>query len=143
MTPAVLVNSQSVRLSTSTPFNPNMFNASEEPMLTEAFGAAWRALTAQQADPESDPGSIALQCRIASAIMVAASKGIIDPALMAKAAIERCSAARTHPSGGASQWLWSRKLSKPVASPDYSHGRTTKALKWRTWNVSQALTSDT
>jgi hypothetical protein len=91
MPPTIPANSQSVRLSASTPFNPNMFNASEEPILSEAFGAAWRALTAQQADPESDPGSIALQSRIASTIVVAASKGIIDPALMAKAAIERCS----------------------------------------------------
>jgi hypothetical protein len=91
MPPTVPANSQGVRLSASPPFNPNMFNASEEPMLSEAFGAAWRALTAQQADPESDPGSIALQSRIASAILGAASKGIKDPALMAKAAIERCS----------------------------------------------------
>ena len=91
MPPSVPANSQSIRLSAPTPFNPNMFNAREEPILSEAFGAAWRALTAQQADPESDPGSIALQSRIASAIMIAASKGIIDPALMAKAAIERCS----------------------------------------------------
>jgi hypothetical protein len=87
----VPANSQSIRLSASKPFNPNMFNAAEEPILSEAFGVAWRALTAQQADPESDPGSIALQSRIASTIMVAASKGIIHPALMAKAAIERCS----------------------------------------------------
>jgi hypothetical protein len=91
MPPLAQMNSQSVRLSASKRFNPNMFNASEEPILSEAFGVAWRALTAQQADPESDPGSIALQSRIASTIMVAASKGIIHPALMAKAAIERCS----------------------------------------------------
>jgi hypothetical protein len=79
-----LTTSQNVRLSASKPFNTTMFNASEEPILSEAFGAAWRALTAQQTHPESDPGSIALQSRIASAIMIAAS-------LMAKAAIERCS----------------------------------------------------
>jgi hypothetical protein len=91
MPPLAQMNSQTVRLPASKPFNPNMFNASEEPILSEAFGAAWRALTALQADPEIDPGSIVLQSRIASAIMIAASKGIRDPALMAKAAIERCS----------------------------------------------------
>jgi hypothetical protein len=42
----VPANSQSIRLSASKPFNPNMFNAAEEPILSEAFGVAWRALTA-------------------------------------------------------------------------------------------------
>jgi hypothetical protein len=72
--------------------SPNVFNANEEPRLNEAFAIAWRALTAQQDDPKSrgDQDSIALQSRIASAIMAVASEGVIDPAQMAKAAIERC-----------------------------------------------------
>jgi|SRR5579864_1916771 len=74
---------------------PNVFNANDEPMLSEAFASAWRVLTAEQTDSESDPGSIPLQFRIASAVMIAASMGIKDPALVAKAAIERCSSTRS------------------------------------------------
>ena len=74
--------------------DPNMFDATEEPVLSEAFASAWRALTAQQPDSVDEKGSIALQSRIASAIMAAAAKGVIDPALMAKSAIERCMAIR-------------------------------------------------
>ena len=73
--------------------DPNMFNANEEPTLSQAFASAWRALTAQQ--PHLG-GSIALQSRIASALLAAASAGIVDPAVMAKSAIERCSARRLH-----------------------------------------------
>jgi len=70
--------------------DPNMFNAHEEPALSQAFATAWRALIAQHPQLGS---SIALQSRIASAIMAAAARGVVDPALMAKAAVERCSAA--------------------------------------------------
>jgi hypothetical protein len=70
--------------------NPNMFDARDAPALNEAFAMAWRALTAQQANPESQPGSIGLQCRIASTIIAAAYEGVVDPARMAKAAIARC-----------------------------------------------------
>ncbi len=68
--------------------DPNMFNACEEPLLSQAFATAWRALTARQ--PELG-GSIILQSRIASALMAAAAEGIADPALLARSAIERCS----------------------------------------------------
>jgi len=68
--------------------DPNMFNAREEPALSQAFATAWRALIAQHPHLGS---SIALQSRIASAVMAAAARGIADPALMAKSAIERCS----------------------------------------------------
>jgi hypothetical protein len=71
--------------------SPNMFDVREAPTLNEAFAKAWRALTAQQADPENEPGSIGLQCRIAATIIAAASSGVIDPSGMAKAAIDRCS----------------------------------------------------
>ena len=70
--------------------SPNMFDVGEAPTLNEAFAKAWRVLTAQQADPENEPGSIGLQCRIAATIMAVASTGVIDPARMAKAAIDRC-----------------------------------------------------
>lgn len=69
--------------------DPNMFNAREEPLLNQAFATAWRTLTAQQPDLV---GSIVLQSRIASALMAAAAQGIVDPVLLAKSAIERCSA---------------------------------------------------
>ena len=75
-------------------YSPNMFDAREAPSLNVAFGIAWRALTSSQADPENDPNSIRLQSRIASALIVAASKGVTDPRLMAKAAIERCAPGR-------------------------------------------------
>jgi|GEM_PF-2958226 hypothetical protein len=68
--------------------DPNMFNAREEPVLSQAFATAWRAVTAQH--PQLGT-SIALQSRIAAALLAAAARGIADPALMAKAAIERCS----------------------------------------------------
>jgi hypothetical protein len=76
--------------------DPNMFNACEEPALSQAFATAWRALTAQRPDLG---GSIALQSRIASAVMAAAAGGIADPALMAKSAIEQCSSLRAAQSG--------------------------------------------
>lgn len=68
--------------------DPNMFNAREEPLLNQAFATAWRALTAQKPDLV---GSIVLQSRIASALMAAAAQGIVDPAQLARSAIERCS----------------------------------------------------
>jgi hypothetical protein len=68
--------------------DPNMFNAAEEPLLSQAFATAWRALTEQQPDLS---GSIALQSRIASALIAAVAQGIVDPARLAKSAIERCS----------------------------------------------------
>lgn len=84
--------------------DPNMFNAREEPLLNQAFATAWRALTAQQPDLV---GSIALQSRIASALMAAVAQGIVDPALLARSAIERCSsiprvqfATAAYPGGG-------------------------------------------
>jgi hypothetical protein len=46
-------------------------------------------LTARQPDLV---GSIVLQSRIASALMAAAAQGVVDPALLARSAIERCSA---------------------------------------------------
>jgi len=73
--------------------SPNMFNLREAPTLNEAFAKAWRVLTARQADPENEPGSIRLQCRIAATIIAVASIGVIDPARMAKAAVDRCSLA--------------------------------------------------
>ena len=75
-------------------YNPNMFDAHEAPALNRAFAIAWRVLTSQQADPEKDPSSIGLQSRIASAIIIAAGKGVTNPARMAKAAIEKCAPAR-------------------------------------------------
>ena len=77
-------------MSKSTQNSPNMFDVSEAPTLNEAFAKAWRVLTAQQIDPENAPGSIGLQCRIAATIIAVASSGVIDPASMAKAAIDRC-----------------------------------------------------
>jgi hypothetical protein len=73
--------------------DPNMFNAAEEPLLSQAFATAWRALTAQRPDLS---GSIALQSRIASALIAASGKGILDPTLLAKFAIERCSSLPAH-----------------------------------------------
>lgn len=81
-------------MSKSPRYNPNMFDAHEAPSFNIAFAMAWRALTSQQADPENDPNSISLQSRIASALIVAASKGVTDPRQMAKAAIERCAPGR-------------------------------------------------
>lgn len=75
-------------------YNPNMFSAQEAPGLNQAFAMAWRVLTSQQADPENEPGSIKLQCRIAASIIAVASSGVIDPARMAKATIERCAPPR-------------------------------------------------
>lgn len=72
--------------------DPNMFNAREEPLLSQAFATAWRALIAQQPDLG---GSIILQSRIASALIAAAAQGIVDPALLARSAIERCSSMPT------------------------------------------------
>jgi hypothetical protein len=68
--------------------DPNMFDAREEPLLNEAFATAWRTLTAQKPDLV---GSIVLQSTIASALMAAAARGIVDPALLARSAIEHCS----------------------------------------------------
>jgi hypothetical protein len=68
--------------------DPNMFDAREEPLLNQAFATAWRTLTAQKPDLV---GSIVLQSTIASALMAAAARGIVDPALLARSAIERCS----------------------------------------------------
>ena len=68
--------------------DPNMFNAREEPLLNQAFATAWRTLTAQKPDLV---GSIVLQSTIASALMAAAAQGIVDPVLLARSAIERCS----------------------------------------------------
>ena len=50
--------------------------------------AIWGRLIAQQPDLG---GSIILQSRIASALIAAAAQGIVDPALLARSAIERCS----------------------------------------------------
>jgi hypothetical protein len=77
-------------MSKRTQYSPNMFNVREAPKLNEAFGKAWRVLTAQQADPENEPGSIGLQCRIAATIIAVASSGVIDASRMAKAAIDQC-----------------------------------------------------
>lgn len=74
---------------------PNMFNALEEPMLSEAFARAWRVLIVPLI--EGDPCPIALQSKIASAIMIAASEGIMDPELLAKMAVERCSSIQSQP----------------------------------------------
>jgi hypothetical protein len=71
-------------------YDPNMFEACCAPAMHEAFARAWRVLTAQQLDPENEPGSIGLQCRIASAIIAAAAGGVTDPTCLAKMAIERC-----------------------------------------------------
>lgn len=71
-------------------YDPNMFELRRVPLLHQAFAKAWRALTAQQPDPENEPGSIGLQCRIAATIIAVAAGGISDPARLAKAAIERC-----------------------------------------------------
>lgn len=73
-----------------TRYDPNMFEACRVPVLHQAFATAWRVLTAQQLDPENEPGSIGLQCRIASTIIAAAAGGVTDASRMAKAAIERC-----------------------------------------------------
>lgn len=77
-------------MSKSTQNSPNMFDGREAPTLNEAFAKAWGVLTAQQVNPENQPGSIGLQCRIAATIIAVASSGVIDPARMAKAAIDRC-----------------------------------------------------
>jgi hypothetical protein len=69
-----------------------MFNAIENPIHSEAFAIAWRALTKHRTDPAEDPNPLVLQSRIASAILAAAATGITDSALMAKAAIDRCAA---------------------------------------------------
>ena len=71
-------------------YDPNMFEACYAPGLHEAFARAWRVLTAQQRDPENEPGSIGLQRRIASTIIAAAARGVTDPTRLAKTAIERC-----------------------------------------------------
>jgi hypothetical protein len=71
-------------------YDPNMFEACCAPALHEAFARAWRVLTAQQRDPENEPGSIGLQCRIASTIIAAAAGGVTDPTRLANMAIERC-----------------------------------------------------
>lgn len=71
-------------------YDPNMFEACLAPALHAAFARAWRVLTAQQRDPENEPGSIILQRRIASTIIAAAARGVTDPALLAKMAIDRC-----------------------------------------------------
>ena len=68
--------------------DPNMFNAAEEPLLSHAFALAWRILTAHKPDLKQ---SIALQSRIASALIAASAQGIADVKLLAKSAIERCS----------------------------------------------------
>ena len=68
--------------------DPNMFDAREEPLLNQAFATAWRTLTDQKPDLV---GSIVLQSTIASALMAAAARGIVDPALLVRSAIERCS----------------------------------------------------
>jgi hypothetical protein len=67
-----------------------MFNAAENPVHSEAFAIAWRALTRHRTDPAADPDAIVLQSRIASAILNAAANGVTDSALMARAAVERC-----------------------------------------------------
>jgi hypothetical protein len=72
--------------------DPNMFDAREQPALSQAFATAWSAVTAQHPHLGT---SVALQSRIAAALLAAAARGIVDPALMAKAAIERCSSIRS------------------------------------------------
>jgi hypothetical protein len=75
-------------------YDPNMFEACCAPALHEAFASAWRVLTAQQDDPENEPGSVGLQRRIASAIIAAAAGGVTDPTRLANMAIERCASRR-------------------------------------------------
>jgi hypothetical protein len=80
--------------------SPNMFNSGENPSLSEAFTIAWHALAGRQTNPEDDLDPIVLQSRIAAAILTVNSKGVTDPTLIARAAIDQCSLKRRLQSAG-------------------------------------------
>jgi hypothetical protein len=74
--------------------SPNMFNSVENPSLSEAFTIAWHTLTGQQTNAQDDLDPIVLQSRIAAAILTVTSRGVTDPTLIARAAIDQCSSRR-------------------------------------------------